>query len=167
MHCSDLDIFKWYPLCTAGLSSACEVQTADTLQIYCSDTAEKLFQNTVSLRTCLQAVYAKTFWALPDIWRFSPDIWLNLTAVLTLDILKMTCPASPANFAHTGLQRVQKFHEKNVEIHQMVGKKCGPVFGLLWHYLSSIKGSRTSLKLTILPEHVDNNMIVQTGQSSN
>ncbi len=66
MHCSDLDIFyvilrvhwehfgkhlkiflpcpsilfKWYPLCTAGLSSAHEVLTADTLQIYCSDTAD-------------------------------------------------------------------------------------------------------------------------------
>ncbi len=30
----------WYPLCTAGLSSAHEVLTADTLQIYCSDTAD-------------------------------------------------------------------------------------------------------------------------------
>ncbi len=31
---------KWYPLCTAGLSSAHEVLTADALQIYCSDTAD-------------------------------------------------------------------------------------------------------------------------------
>ncbi len=29
-----------YPLCTAGLSSAHEVLTADALQIYCSDTAD-------------------------------------------------------------------------------------------------------------------------------
>ncbi len=33
-------LFKWYPLCTAGLSSAYEVLTADARQIYCSDTAD-------------------------------------------------------------------------------------------------------------------------------
>ncbi len=29
-----------------------------------------------------EAVYAKSFLASPDIWTFSPDIWLNLTAAL-------------------------------------------------------------------------------------
>ncbi len=37
---SQSKLIQWYPLCTAGLSSAHEVLTADTLQIYCNDTAD-------------------------------------------------------------------------------------------------------------------------------
>ena len=44
--------------------------------------------------------FPKTFWDSPDIWRFSPNIWLNLTAALRRTFFKFhwTCPACQANF---------------------------------------------------------------------
>ncbi len=56
-------LFKWYTLCTAGLSSAHEVLTADTLQIYCSDTADghglEQISRSAELRICSEALAPK------------------------------------------------------------------------------------------------------------